>query len=94
MECILGITTLYSISLIKTLITQHFEIFVRSRWKFNLMRKRNLEMLLKQQKTTQISLEILVKWKTKEKFLNSIQKDRKSMKSIENDGISTHNNVK
>ena len=46
-ECTVGITTLYSISLIKTLIIQHFEIFVGSRWKLNLMRKRNLDMLSK-----------------------------------------------
>ena len=43
MECTHIITTLYSISMIKTLIIQHFEIFVGSGSKLNLMRKRNLD---------------------------------------------------
>ena len=74
MECTVGTTTLYSISMIKTLIMQHFEIFVASRLKLNLVRKRNLDMLSKQQKTTPKFIWNFCRMYGKEKFLNSIQK--------------------
>ena len=88
-ECTVGITTLYSISMIKTFIIQHFDIFVGSRLKLNLMRKRKLETLSKNtendSKFTWNSCQI----EDKGNSSNSIQIDRKSMISIENKGIST-----
>ena len=65
-ECTHGISTLYSISMIKTLIIQHFEIFVGWRSKFNLLRNWNLGDIVKDnRKPLKNSFEISVKWMEK-----------------------------